>query len=174
MTTWGRVISGAWSTWWLCVLACMRSAMNRWVSGLIMRSSSAMRNQVGMSFHPGFGTGFWMHPDGDGSLDRGEQGMFFGGGVVCEGIGKGVVRQPDPAAVVGPEFGRLRVWGIAVENVGDGLALVGGEGRDVDQGLNAWVAGGADYAAGVRVAGQDDGSFGPIDCPDHRVHVVVE
>ena len=100
--------------------------------------------------------------------------MFFGGGVLCEGCRKCVVRQPDPAAVVGLEFGCLRVWGFAVEDVGEGFALVGGEGRDIDQGLNARVTGRADDAAGVGVAGQDDGSFGSVDCPDDRVDVVIE
>ena len=64
--------------------------------------------------------------------------------------------------------------GIAVEDVGDGFALVGRQGDHVDQCLDARVAGCADNAAGVRVAGQDDGSFGSIDGSLDGVHVVVE
>jgi hypothetical protein len=112
VTTSGRVISGAWSTVWERVWAFMRSAMNFWVAGLIMRSSSAMRY--------------------------------------------------------------LRVWGIAVEDVGDGFAFVGSQRRDIDQGLNARVTGRADNAAGVGVAGQHDGSFGSVDGSFDRVDVVVE
>ena len=64
--------------------------------------------------------------------------------------------------------------GIAVENVGDGFALVGRQGDHVDQCSDAWVADRADNAAGVRVAGQDDGSFGSIDGSLDGVDVVVE
>ena len=64
--------------------------------------------------------------------------------------------------------------GIAVEDVGDGFALVGRQGDDVDQCFDAGVADCADNAAGVRVAGQDDGSFGSIDGSLDGVHVVVE
>ena len=64
--------------------------------------------------------------------------------------------------------------GIAVENVGDGFALVGRQGDHVDQRFDAWVAGCADDAAGIRVAGQDDRSFGSIDGSHDGVDVVVE
>ena len=125
-------------------------------------------------FPSGFRYRFLDAPDGDGSLDRGEQGMFFGGGVLGEGLRKGVVRQPDPAAVVGLEFGRLRVRGIAVENVGDGFVFVGGQRGDVDQCANTWVAGRADDAARVCMASQNYWAFGPIDNSLDRLHVVIE
>ena len=64
--------------------------------------------------------------------------------------------------------------GIAVEDVGDGFALVGRQGDDVDQRFDAWVADSADNAAGVRVAGQHDRSFGSIDGSLDGVDVVVE
>ena len=77
-------------------------------------------------------------------------------------------------SVVGLEFGCLRVWGIAVENVGDGFALVGRQRGHIDQCLDARVTGRADDAAGVGVAGQHDRPFGSVDGPDDRVHVIVE
>ena len=152
----------------------MRSAMNRWVSGLIMRSSSATRYQVGRSFQPGSRDGLLDARDGDRSLNRGEHGVFFGGGVVGECVAKGVGGQPDPSLVVGLEFWCLRMRGIAVEDVGDGFALVGSQGGDVHQGLEARVAGRADDAAGIGVTCEDDWSFGAVDGSFHCLHVVVE
>ena len=62
---------------------------------------------------------------GDRSLDRGEQGLFFGSGVLCECGSKSVLGQPNQPVAVGFEFWRLRVRGIPVEDVGDGFAFVG-------------------------------------------------
>ena len=115
-----------------------------------------------------------MHGTAIGRWTAGEHGAFFGGGVVGEGRAKGVGGQPDPSLVVGLQFWCLRMRGIAVEDVGDGLALVGGQGGDVDQGLQAGVVGGADDAAGIGVTGQDDGSFGSVDGSLHCLHVVVQ
>ena len=97
MTTCGRVISGAWSTWWLCVSgvhALGHEALGLGVDHAVFFGDEEPGGDV---FPSGFRYRFLDAPDGDGSLDRGEQSMFFCGGVVSEGIGKGVVRQPDPA-----------------------------------------------------------------------------
>ena len=111
---------------------------------------------------------------GDRPLDRGEQGLFFGGCVLCKRRRKSVLGQPNPTAVIGREFWCLRVRRIAVENVGDGFALVGRQGDHVNQRLEARMVGCADNAAGVRVAGQHDRSFGSIDSSLDGVHVIVE
>ena len=100
--------------------------------------------------------------------------MFFGSCVLCECCSKGVGGQPDPAVAVGLEFWCLRVWGVAVENVGDGFALAGSQSGDVDQGLNARVICRADNSAGVGMAGKNHGSFGSVDGSLDRIHVVVE
>ena len=57
----GAVTIGVWSIGCERTRACIRSAINRCVSRTIMRSCSAMRNQVGRSFQSGRFTGAVMH-----------------------------------------------------------------------------------------------------------------
>ena len=57
----GAVTIGVWSIGCERTRACIRSAINRCVSRMIMRSCSAMRNQVGRSFQSGRFTGAVMH-----------------------------------------------------------------------------------------------------------------
>ncbi len=62
---------------------------------------------------------------GDGPLDRRQHDMLFGSALLGECLGKSVGRQPNPALLVRLEFRRVRVRGIAVEDIGDRFALVG-------------------------------------------------
>src|SRR5271169_5319112 len=57
----GAVTIGVWSTGYDRTRAPIRSAINRCVSRTIMRSCSAMRNQVGRFFQSGRFTGTVMH-----------------------------------------------------------------------------------------------------------------
>jgi serine/threonine protein kinase len=54
-TRFGAVYMGLWSTGWEWMFAPIRSAMKRCVAGLIMRSSSASRYQLGFVFQVGVG-----------------------------------------------------------------------------------------------------------------------
>src|SRR6267142_2222068 len=61
ITRCGSVYIGVWSTGDERILAPIRSAMKRWVFGLIMRSSSASKNHDGFVFHAGTGDASSMH-----------------------------------------------------------------------------------------------------------------
>ena len=66
------------------------------------------------------------------------------------------------------------MWGIAVEDVGDGFALVGRQRGDIDQRAHARMLGGRDDPAGIGVSDHDDRPFGPVDGAVERVDVVGE
>jgi hypothetical protein len=100
-------------------------------------------------FPPGPGHGLLDAWSGDGPLDRRQHGMLFGSALLGECLAKSVDRQPDPAMIIRLEVRRIGVWGIAVEDIGDGFALVGRQGGDVDQRAHPRMLGGSDDTAGI-------------------------
>jgi hypothetical protein len=52
-TSFGFAMNATWEPWIVCVVAFIRSAMNRSASGWIELSCSETRNQLGMALQPG-------------------------------------------------------------------------------------------------------------------------
>jgi len=79
------------------------------VGHLIDMLSGDVARQLGRSFHPGLGTGFWMQGTAMGRW--GAASRAYSSAVACWGecLGKGVVQQPDPAPGIGLELVCLRV-----------------------------------------------------------------
>src|ERR1700678_4144023 len=71
----GAVTLGIWSTGRALIRAFMRSAMNRWVCGIIIRSCSASKYQVGTSIQRGRPTGMVMQ--------AGEIGRWIAASIAC-------------------------------------------------------------------------------------------
>ena len=119
------------------------------------------------------------HRDGDAGgrdrpLDRRQHRQLFGGSVLREGGGEGLLGQIDQPMIVGRELGRLRMRLGAVEHVRDRLALVRSQGGDVDERLHLLAARRRNHGAGVGVAGEDDWPRDPFQRAIERRHVVVE
>ena len=121
-----------------------------------MRSCSATRNQLGRSFHSGRRT---RHADAgrrDRPLHRGEHRQLFGGRVLREGGGEGLVGQPDQPVASGASFGACGMRLGAIEHIGDRLAFVRRQRGDIDQRLDLVAARRRDHGAGIGMAGQHD------------------
>ena len=98
--------------------------------------------------------------------------MLLGGGVLGEGCREGVLGKPDQAMAIGGQLRRQRVRLGAIEHVADRLALIRGEGGDIDERLDLLAAGRRDDGAGIGVADQHDGAVDPLQRPIERGHIV--
>src|SRR5215467_9870110 len=95
---------------------------------------------------------------GDWLLIRCHQDSFFFGGIWCNRIPEGSGCQPEKAIFVWLQGRRLGMCGLAPEYLANGLALVGNNRRNIDQGVYLWIVcgSGRDNGPAVRVADQDD------------------
>ena len=121
----GAVTIGAWSTGCDRTRARIRSAIKRCVSATIMRSCSAMRNQLGRSFHSGRFIGTLMHAGESGPLNRREQRQLIGRGILRERRGEGLVRKIDQPMFVRRQLGSQRMRLVTIKDIGDCLAFIG-------------------------------------------------
>jgi len=163
---------GTWSAGAVRTRAFIRSAMKRWVSPGIIRSSSATRNQLGRSCHSGRGTGTLMQAAASGRCVAASSACSSGVACWANALLNASSGEPDQAVGVRAERGGFRMVFRPVVDVADGLALVRGERGDVDERRHGLMAGRRDDRAGVGVPGHHDRALDALQRPVERRHVI--
>ena len=134
-----------------------RSDIARWAGGGIIRSSVATRYQLGLIRHAGSVIGATQRSDAPGNLRVGHEPGLLGAQVGGERVVELVaVEEQEPVA-----WRQDRRDGCSGRRIGDqgvhGLALVRGEGGDIDEGCHVVVrAGLGDDCSTVGVTDEDD------------------
>src|SRR5580692_988822 len=82
--------------------------------------------------------------------------------ILAPGGTKSIVGNPQEPMTIRRQFRQLRGRLVAIKYFGDGLALVGSEGRNKDQRLNSFIGAGGDHCAGVGMCHKNDRSVGPL------------
>ena len=91
------------------------------------------------------------------AVSAGENHGLICGYVVSNGLSKPCLRHPNEVSVgVGLQIRRLRMRLCAVKHVGNGFALIGREGRYVDQRPNPEMVEASDHSASVGVSYKND------------------